>query len=199
MNDARLALEATFDEHLEVTRATRQETLDDVVSFVADLTAALSSGGKLLVFGNGGSAADAQHFAAELVGYFKLSRPGLPALALTTNSSALTAIANDWDYDHVFARQVEGLCQDQDLAVGLSTSGGAQSVANGLRAARDRGARTWALTGAGGGAVVEAADRSVRVPSDVTARIQEMHITIIHAVCELVEARLAEGQLSIGE
>ncbi|MFV2063509.1 MAG: D-sedoheptulose 7-phosphate isomerase [Chloroflexota bacterium] len=191
MSDESNTLDAIFEEHIKVARASRETLLETTLMLCDELSEALESGGKLLVFGNGGSAADAQHFAAELVGRFKRSRPGLPALALTTNTSALTAIANDWDYDHVFARQVEGLCQPHDFVVGISTSGGAESVASGLRAARERGAATWALTGAGGGKVAEAAERSLRVPSTVTARIQEMHITLIHAVSEIVEARLA--------
>ena len=193
MSEPRAALGTIFDEHIAVARSSREESLDAIMELADELSAALESGGKLLVFGNGGSAADAQHFAAELVGRFKRSRPGLAALALTTNTSALTAIANDWDYDHVFARQVEALCSEQDLVIGISTSGGAESVARGLRAARERGARTWALTGAEGGPVAHAAERSLRVPSTVTARIQEMHITIIHAVSELVEARAADA------
>ena len=191
MSDESNTLDAIFEEHIEVARASRETLLQTTLMLCDALSEALESGGKLLVFGNGGSAADAQHFAAELVGRFKRSRPGLPALALTTNTSVLTAIANDWDYDHVFARQVEAFCQPHDFVLGISTSGGAESVAAGLRVARERGAVTWALTGTGGGKVAEAAERSLRVPSTVTARIQEMHITLIHAVSEIVEARLA--------
>jgi D-sedoheptulose 7-phosphate isomerase len=152
-----------------------------------DIAAAIDGGGKLLVFGNGGSAADAQHFAAELVGRFKRPRPALPALALTANSSIVTAIANDFSFDEVFARQVEALCHPADVVVGISTSGAAPSVARALAVARQRGARTWALTGGSGGVVADAAEHELLVPSAVTARVQEMHITIIHAVSALLD------------
>lgn len=181
------ALEAIFDEHLAVARATRAQLLPGMALLAAHIGAALEAGGSLIVFGNGGSAADAQHFAAELTGRFRRPRRALPAMALTANTSTLTAIANDFAYDTVFERQVEAFCGPMDVVVGLSTSGGAGSVARGLGAARARGARTWALTGAGGGLVADAAEHALRVPSTETARIQEMHITIIHAVSELVD------------
>ena len=191
MTDPVAILEGLFDEHLEVARATREALVPGIADLADALGATLEDGGKLLTFGNGGSAADAQHFVAELVGRFMRPRAGLPALALTTDPSVLTAIANDFGYDDIFARQVEALCDGRDLALGISTSGAAASVVRGLQAARRIGARTWALSGADGGLVAGAAERSLRVPSDVTARIQEMHITIIHAVSELVDARLA--------
>lgn len=184
-------LEAIFDEHLDVARASREQLLPGIAELAADIDTALGRGGKLLVFGNGGSAADAQHFAGELLGHYKRERPSLPAIALTTDSSTLTAIANDYAYERVFARQVEALCGPADVVVGISTSGTAVNVVRGIAAARQTGACTWALTGVGGGLLAETAEHSLCVPSDETARIQEMHITIIHAVSELVDAHAA--------
>jgi D-sedoheptulose 7-phosphate isomerase len=151
------------------------------------------SGGKLVVFGNGGSAADAQHFAAELTGHFRAERDPLPAVALTVDTSALTAIANDYGYDQVFGRQAAALCAPVDIVVGISTSGGAASVANGISAARACGARTWALTGGSGGRLLALVDRAIVVPSSETARIQEIHILVIHAVCAVIDEWWAGG------
>ena len=188
MRDSRDTLAAIFDEHLEVAVATRAQLLPAIDELAANVIAAVEAGGKLIVFGNGGSAADAQHFAGELTGHYRRDRRAIPAIALTTDSSVLTAIANDYGYQDVFARQVEALCHPGDVVVGISTSGDAENVLRGLQAARDRGALTWALSGAGGGRIADVAEQVLRVPSDVTARIQEMHITVIHAVSELVDA-----------
>jgi len=184
-------LDAIFEEHQTVAAATRGQLLTGIAELADQITGAIESGGKLIAFGNGGSAADAQHFVAELVGHFKRDRRSLPALALTANSSTLTAIANDYAYESVFARQVEALCEPADVVVGISTSGNAENVGRGLTMARSKGAKTWALTGASGGRIVEVAEHSLRAASESTARIQEMHITIIHAVSELVDARAA--------
>ncbi len=189
-------LDAIFEEHGRTLAATRESLLPEVARLAGQLSAAVGAGGKLLVFGNGGSAADAQHFAAELVGRFRRLRRPLPALALSVDTSVLTAIANDFAYDEVFERQVLALCGPADLVVGISTSGGSAAVARGLLAARGRGAHTWAFTGSGGGRVAAAAEHALRVPSDVTARVQEMHITVIHATCELVDAWAAEAEAS---
>ncbi len=151
---------------------------------------ALRRGKKLLVFGNGGSAADAQHLAAELVGRFNRERAPLPAVALTTDTSILTALANDYGYEEVFSRQVQALGSAGDVACGISTSGNSANVVKGLEAAKELGLRTVALTGAGGGPVAEAAEVAVRVPSRSTPRIQEAHATIIHIICEAAEAAL---------
>jgi D-sedoheptulose 7-phosphate isomerase len=152
---------------------------------------ALGRGGKILVFGNGGSAADAQHFAAELVGRFARERRALAALALTTDTSILTSIGNDYSYDRVFVRQIEALGRSGDVAVGISTSGGSANVLAALDAARRLGLATVALTGRDGGAIGAAADVHVNVPDPSTARVQEVHRTIIHAMCELIERQLA--------
>jgi D-sedoheptulose 7-phosphate isomerase len=184
-------IRAVFDEHLTVAQRTRESLMAEVEALGAALSDAIERGGKLLVFGNGGSAADAQHFAAELTGHFAMERDPLPAIALTTDSSALTAIGNDYSFADVFARQAMALVAAGDIAVGISTSGRAENVIRGIQAARTRGARTWALTGGTGGRLGEVADSVIVVPSDVTARIQEMHITIIHAVCALLDERIA--------
>jgi len=154
----------------------------------SEIVRALRGGKKLLVFGNGGSAADAQHFAAELVGRFEKERPGLAAIALTTDTSALTAIANDFGYDEVFARQVQALAQPGDVVVGISTSGNSKSVLKGLDEAKKLKAWTAAMTGMTGGKLKSAVDCCITVPSDRTALIQECHIALIHAICATVDA-----------
>jgi D-sedoheptulose 7-phosphate isomerase len=153
------------------------------------IAAALRQGRTVLVFGNGGSAADAQHFAAELVGRYERERQGWPAIALTTDTSALTAIGNDYGFDRVFARQIEALGKRGDVAVGISTSGTSPNVLRGLEAANARGLVTIALTGRGGDAGKMAAYH-VAVDAARTSRIQEVHATVLHVVCELVEEEL---------
>ncbi|HSP90076.1 MAG TPA: SIS domain-containing protein [Vicinamibacterales bacterium] len=154
------------------------------------MVAALRGGGRILACGNGGSAADAQHFAAELVGRFERERAAMAAVALTTDTSILTAIANDYDYSRVFARQVEALGRPGDVLLGISTSGGSASVLAAFEAARAAGVTTVALTGRDGGRVGAAADIHVNVPAASTARVQEVHRTLLHAVCALIEREL---------
>jgi D-sedoheptulose 7-phosphate isomerase len=153
------------------------------------ISSSLKQGGSVLVFGNGGSAADAQHFAAELVGRYEKERRGWPAIALTTDTSALTAIGNDYGFDRIFARQVEALGRKGDVAIGISTSGNSANVLKGLEAANDREMITIALTGRGGKAAAIAAHH-IAVAEDRTARIQEVHATVVHVICELVEQEL---------
>ena len=148
---------------------------------------ALKAGGKLLVFGNGGSASDAQHMSAELVGRFQRERAALAAIALTTDTSILTSIANDYSYKQVFARQVEALGRRGDVAFGISTSGESPNVVLALQVARARGLKTIALTGRDGGSVGSAAEIHVNVPDQNTARVQEVHRTLIHVMCEVIE------------
>jgi D-sedoheptulose 7-phosphate isomerase len=152
------------------------------------------AGGKVILLGNGGSAADAQHLAAELMGRFKLTRAALPAIALTTNTSILTALTNDYGYETVFSRQIEALASDRDVVIGISTSGESTNVIEALKAARQKGAGTIALTGRSGGGLARVADVALAVPSDDTPRIQEAHITIGHIICELVERELAANR-----
>jgi D-sedoheptulose 7-phosphate isomerase len=151
---------------------------------------ALKAGGKLLVFGNGGSAADAQHLSAELVGRFQKERAAMPAIALTTDTSILTSIANDYSYKQVFARQMEALGQKGDVAFGITTSGESPNVLAALQVAKAKGLKTIALTGRDGGRVGAAADIHVNVPDQNTARVQEVHRTLLHVMCEVIESRL---------
>jgi D-sedoheptulose 7-phosphate isomerase len=155
------------------------------------LAEALRAGGKVLTFGNGGSAADAQHLAGELVGRFQRQRVALPALALTTDAAVVTAIANDLGYENVFARQVEAHGRPGDVAVAISTSGRSPNVLVALRAARERGLVTVGLTGNGGGEVAPLVDHLIDVPHRDTARIQEVHAMVVHVLCQIVEEALA--------
>jgi D-sedoheptulose 7-phosphate isomerase len=148
---------------------------------------AFARGGRLFTFGNGGSAADAQHMAAELVGRFARDRKALPALALTTDTSILTSVANDYGFDRVFARQIEALGRPGDVAFGISTSGNSPNVLAAFDAAKSGRLHTIALTGRDGGALGAAAHTHINVPDSSTARVQEVHLTLIHAICELVE------------
>lgn len=159
-----------------------------IVKAAEVITACLKSGGKLLFFGNGGSAADAQHLAAEFVGRFVIERKGLPAIALTTDSSILTAVGNDYGFDQVFSRQLEALGRPGDVAIGISTSGNSPNVIDALARARKIGLTGIGLAGKDGGKMPQTADISIIVPSAVTARIQECHIAIGHIWCELVDS-----------
>lgn len=151
---------------------------------------ALRRGNKILFAGNGGSAADAQHLAGELVSRFNYDRPGLPAFALTTDTSVLTAIGNDYGYEHLFARQIEAVGQPGDVFVGISTSGRSPNVLNALRRAREKGLITVGFTGRGGGDMPALCDHCLRVPADATPRIQEGHISLGHTLCWLIERAL---------
>lgn len=182
-------------ERIRESIRTKQELLAGghirLIAQVAEaMAAAYRKGGKVLLFGNGGSAADAQHIAAELLGRYYYDRPALPALALHANTSALTAIANDYSYAQVFARQVEAAVRSGDVAIGISTSGNSENVIEAVCAARARGAVTVALTGRSGGRLRELVDFCLAVPADDTPRIQEAHILIGHVLCELVEQEL---------
>jgi len=148
---------------------------------------ALGAGGKLLAFGNGGSAADAQHLAAELVGRFQKERAAIPAIALTVDTSVLTSVANDYSFKQVFARQVQALGRPGDVAIGISTSGESPNVLIALQAAKAQGLKTVALTGRDGGSVGRAADIHVNVPDQNAARVQEVHRTLMHVICEIIE------------
>jgi D-sedoheptulose 7-phosphate isomerase len=150
----------------------------------------LRAGGKVFFFGNGGSAADAQHLAAEFVGRYLKERSGLPALALTVNSSCVTAIGNDYGFERVFARQIEALGKEGDVAVGISTSGNSSNVVRALEAAKSKSIFTVALTGASGGTIKDVADCTIRIPSEETPRIQECHILTGHVICEIAELML---------
>ncbi|MEO7038942.1 MAG: SIS domain-containing protein [Candidatus Elarobacter sp.] len=161
-----------------------------VAAIVAALVAAFRRGNKVLWFGNGGSAADAQHLAAEFSGRFLRERGGLPSEALTVNTSAVTAIANDFGYEQLFARMVEALAKPGDVVVGITTSGTSKNVVKGLQRAKEIGATTIAFTGNGGGPVAQIADLSLIGPDGYSAIVQEVHITMGHIVCDLVEQEL---------
>lgn len=164
------------------------DTLSDGISKAAQLiTDSLSAGNKILVCGNGGSAADSQHFACEMVGRFKMERKPIPVIALTTDTSIITAWANDYSFDTVFERQIEALGKSGDVLFGISTSGNSKNVLFAMRKAKKLGLRTIGLLGSGGGRIKEFSDIALIVPSKETPRIQESHITIIHIICELVE------------
>ena len=156
----------------------------------------LRAGNKILLCGNGGSAADAQHIAAELTGRYKTERRGLPGIALTTDTSALTAIGNDYGYDRVFDRQVEALAQKGDLLIGISTSGNSKNVINALKVAREMGCKTLGLTGRDGGAMNELCDINLVVPSNDTPRIQEAHILFGHIICQVIDSLLCYNQIN---
>ena len=184
--DAARIFGTAIAEHLEVVR--QVESQQPVLEAIARaMTATLRASGKILWCGNGGSAGDSQHLAAELVGRFRRQRRGLASLALTTDSSALTSIANDYGYEAVFSRQVEALGVAGDLLVGISTSGNSQNVVAALEAARSRGLATVAFTGAGGGRMAKLADHLFAVASQETARIQEAHILAGHMLCDWIE------------
>lgn len=169
-----------------------EEAAPTIVRAAAVITESLKAGGKVLLFGNGGSAADAQHLAAEFVGRFAMERKALPAIALTTDTSILTAVGNDYGYEHVFVRQVQALGRANDVAIGISTSGKSPNVVEAIRVAGAMGLRTFALSGNDGGPLASAAEIAVVVPSRITARIQECHIALGHVLCELVEKTLFE-------
>jgi phosphoheptose isomerase len=165
-----------------------------VMAAASAIVAALRGGGKLLAFGNGGSAADAQHVVADLVGRFRRERAALAAIALTTDTSVLTSVANDYGFERVFARQIEGLGRHGDVAPAISTSGASPNVVAAIEAASRLGLQTIAVTGRDGGPAGRAAAIHVNVPSGETPRVQEVHRTLLHVICDLVEESFAEGE-----
>ena len=188
--EATRAVEAALDGAITLHEKVRRLDLMPVVRAAIAVCETCAAGGKVLTFGNGGSAADAQHVAAELVGRFERERIPVAAVALTVDTSVLTSVANDETFDRVFARQVEGLGRSGDVAFAISTSGASPNVLSALEAARARNLKTVALTGRDGGPVGRAADIHINVPDDSAARVQEVHRTLIHAICRIVEAAL---------
>jgi len=188
--DLKAFYRAELDEHAAVLRATLAQCEAPFLSLVEAAGTALAGSGKLLFFGNGGSAADAQHIATELTVRYIRDRAPIPAIALTTDTSALTAIGNDLGFDEVFARQVQALGRAGDLAIGISTSGRSRNVIRALEVARELGLGAAALSGGDGGSLPGLADPLVIVPSRVTARIQEMHITLGQMLCGALERKL---------
>jgi D-sedoheptulose 7-phosphate isomerase len=185
--------DATLRDAIALHERVRAAGLETAAAAAAAITASLRQDGKVLVFGNGGSAADAQHMAAELVGRFARERRGYAAIALTTDASVVTSLSNDYGYDRVFERQIEALGRPGDVAIGITTSGGSANVVRALEAARGRKLTTIALTGRDGGAAGRTADLHINVPSDSTPRVQEVHMTLLHIICDLVERELSAG------
>jgi D-sedoheptulose 7-phosphate isomerase len=181
-------------ESIQVKEEILRNQVDSIFEIAHLMIDCLKKDGKVIVFGNGGSASDSQHIAAELVGRFKKDRSALAGIALTTNTSILTSLANDYGYDVVFSRQVEALGKKNDVVLGISTSGKAKNVALGIKQAKKMGIKTVALSGGDGGEIVKLADVSLLVPSKITARIQEAHITIAHIICEMIEQELCGEQ-----
>ena len=176
-----------LENHFKVVQDMRK-IMPEVASAGLRVRTALEKGRKILICGNGGSAADSQHMAAEFVGRFVKERQSLPALALTVDTSLLTAVGNDYGFDCVFSRQVEGLGQEGDVLIAISTSGNSANVVKAVKTAKEKGIYVIALTGENGGILAKESDLCLAVPSQVTARIQEMHIMIIHMICEIAEA-----------
>ncbi len=179
-----------FRESIQVKRAILERDISLIAQLAELLFCTFRTDGKIVLFGNGGSAADAQHVAAELVYRFQMDRGGLPAIALTTDTSILTSVGNDSSFDQIFARQVDALAREGDVVVGISTSGNSPNVLNGILAARGKGAITVGFTGRNGGELQDLVDTCLCVPSDSAPRIQEAHITIWHAICKVVEQEL---------
>ena len=185
------AIRRAFDESVRVKQAFLRDSIDNIVKAVDAVVTAFNMGNKLLIFGNGGSAADAQHLAAEFVNRFRIERPPLPAIALTTDSSALTSIANDYDYAEIFAKQARALGKPGDVALAISTSGNATNILRAVQTCRELKITTIGLTGGKGGKLAHQVDHLLCVSATLnTARIQEAHILIGHVICELVDSRL---------
>jgi D-sedoheptulose 7-phosphate isomerase len=182
-------IEYEFKEHIKIAESLFNLTIE-IENSAKICIESLKNGGKIILFGNGGSASDAQHIAAELVGRYKLNRKGLPALSLNTDTSVITSIGNDFGYDKIFERQVEAIANSKDVIIGISTSGNSQNVLNGLKMATKLNCKTIGLTGKDGGEMNHNCKVNLNVPSSNTARIQEMHIVIGHTLCHLIEQGL---------
>ncbi|MGK0256388.1 MAG: D-sedoheptulose 7-phosphate isomerase [Arcobacteraceae bacterium] len=176
-----------FNSHLETINSVIDNMENDIETAATIIVDALKNGNKILLCGNGGSAADAQHIAAELTGRYKTERKGLPGIALTTDTSALTAIGNDYGYDRIFDRQVESLASKGDVIIGISTSGNSKNVISALKLGQELGCKTVGLTGRDGGEMNKVCDINLIVPSDNTPRIQEIHILFGHTICQIID------------
>jgi len=186
-------LARSLKEHLDAIQALLDSRLSEIEAAGRLICAALNAGNKILLCGNGGSAADAQHIAAELVGKYEQERRAFPAVSLTTDTSALTALSNDYGYEEVFARQVEALATAGDVLIAISTSGKSRNIVKAVEKARALGCKTVALTGCSGEPLASCCDLAVVVPSERTSRVQEAHITIGHLWCEMVDAMLRDS------
>ena len=186
-------IENEFNEHIEITNSLHC-LIDSIADSAQICIDTLKSGGKILLFGNGGSAADAQHIAAELVGRYKVERKGLSAIALTTDTSTLTSIGNDYGYENIFERQIEALAIKKDVVIGISTSGGSSNVIKALRMASKLNCKTIGFSGENGGLMNKICDINLVVPSMNTPRIQEMHILIGHSICNLIDQAFVDSK-----
>ena len=182
--------QAEFDEHEAVGKSTRHALVEPFEELLVAATASIAAGGKILFFGNGGSAADAQHLATELTVRYRTDRAPIAAVALTTDTSALTAIGNDFGFDHLFSRQISAIGKEGDIAIGISTSGNSRNIINALMEAQKKGIVTVGLTGETGGDMAPLCDILLNVPSTTTARIQEIHIILGHMLCAALEMNL---------
>ena len=180
----------TFKESIRVKDTFINENLSKMVNVIEALTAALKAGNKILLFGNGGSAADAQHIAAEFVNRFVIERPPLPAIALTTDTSVITSIGNDYDFSEIFSKQIRAIGQAGDVAWGISTSGSSPNIIKAMEAAKKIGMITIGMTGKDGGEIAKMVDYSLNVSSNSTPRVQEVHITVGHVICEMIDYKL---------
>lgn len=169
---------------LRRTLSGQTDVIEDMIDII---TAAIKSGKKILVFGNGGSAADAQHMVGELIGRFQMERRAISAIALNTNTSVITSIGNDYGFERIFERQIEGLAEKGDVCIGISTSGNSGNVISAIKKARQLGAKTLALTGGSGGELARISEKALVAPSHSTPRIQELHIAVIHIICQEIE------------
>lgn len=193
MSDINNTIQAAFQASIETKQISGNVLGESIQMASAMLNQSLLGGHKILVCGNGGSASDAQHFSSELLNRYDRDRPGLPAIALTTDSSTLTSIANDYDYDQIFSKQITALGQPGDILLAISTSGQSPNVVRAIQAANENEMLVIALTGKDGGIMSQVLDENsveIRVPSNVTARIQEVHILVIHILCELLDLQL---------
>ncbi|MBL4820675.1 MAG: phosphoheptose isomerase [Gammaproteobacteria bacterium] len=193
-------LQKRIAQHFNSSIATKQKALEFVTPGISNASIisvqSLLDGNKILCCGNGGSAADAQHFSAELLNRFEIERPGLPALALTTDTSTITSIANDYSFDEIFSKQVRALGKAGDLLLAISTSGNSKNIIKAIEAGHERGMKIIALTGRDGGEIarrLKSSDVEIRVPAESTARIQEVHILVIHCLCDLIDIQLFGG------
>jgi D-sedoheptulose 7-phosphate isomerase len=186
MNNSELLRKALADHQSVMTQL--ESLLPEIDRIGQMMRACLQRGNKILLMGNGGSAADSQHIAAEIVGRYKRERRGLPAIALTTDTSILTAVGNDYGFDQVFSRQVEALCDPQDVVVGISTSGNSANVVKAIEVAKQIGAITVLLSGGSGGKLAEMCDYKLVMPAKETARVQEAHLFVAHSLCEIMDA-----------
>jgi D-sedoheptulose 7-phosphate isomerase len=176
-----------LNEHLQTIQNVINHLENDILKATNRIIDTLKQGNKIIICGNGGSAADAQHFAAELTGRYKMERMALPAIAITTDTSAITAIGNDYGYERVFDRQVEAYAKSNDIVFGISTSGNSQNIINAFKLAKEKGCYCIGLSGKDGGKMKDVCDINIIIPSNNTPRIQEMHILIIHIICQIID------------